>query len=202
MPASSMRGAFRSQAERIARTLDSNAGGEPSAKPKSNGIIERAYGYSGQRARIEFSDFLSGPVDERELRVREFVAIDRFTGGAADQLKFNAKVFEPPHGAILSGSITLEVDKLKLEDLGLFALTLRDLCEGDIAFGKGAARGWGACTAQITEIQAMGLRKAFDLPSFKGESTKTQFGLSADVQQVLATAVKRYRQSLTPQLST
>ena len=34
---------------------------------------------------------------------------------------------------------------------GLLALTLRDLLEGDVTFGFGAAKGYGACTAEFAD---------------------------------------------------
>jgi hypothetical protein len=41
--------------------------------------------------------------------------------------------------------------------LGLLALTLRDLIEDDIPLGFGAAKGYGACHAAITDIRIVGL---------------------------------------------
>lgn len=82
---------------------------------------------------------------------QDFVAIDRFTGGGAESLKFDAKSFHRP---VLRGSLTLDLEAVQRARpgewcLGLMALVLRDLCEGDIPLGFGAAKGYGACTASL-----------------------------------------------------
>ena len=78
---------------------------------------------------------------------QEFVAIDRFTGGAAEKKKFNARSVV---GAAFKGSLTLDLGRLKIcgadgYALGILALVLRDLAEGDLTFGSKAAIGYGAC---------------------------------------------------------
>jgi hypothetical protein len=82
------------------------------------------------------------------------LAIDRFTGGGADGLKFNAQAVYQP---VLSGTLRLDVRRLDLWALGLLALTLRDALEGDLTFGFGASKGYGAGHIRVTGIQAMGL---------------------------------------------
>lgn len=174
LPASSMRGAFRSQAEKIIRTI----GNEQSAcylndrgmrKPctaidgskeldqelKRLCPICQLFGAAGWRAPIRFSDFTStDAVLEDELFQQEFVAIDRFTGGGAEQKKFNARsVYRPS----LSGTISLELSRASKFaadgwPLGLLTLVLRDLIEGDVRLGLGAAKGYGAARLTIQSI--------------------------------------------------
>ena len=72
---------------------------------------------------------------------QEFVAIDRFTGGAADGAKFDAVLAGI---TTLAGTLTIDLARLKKVDdqfrsLGLLALVLRDLSEGDIVLGSGSA---------------------------------------------------------------
>ena len=153
LPSASFRGAFRSQAERILRTIGAHActpadpctpihaqGGE-----KSLCLACRLFGASGWRTAVEVSPFTLERCKKNDF-TQEFVAIDRFTGGARDGAKFNAKAVLSP---VFRGKMTIDLQRCG-EDwaLGLLALTLRDLCEGDITFGYGAAKGYGTCTAE------------------------------------------------------
>lgn len=93
----------------------------------------------------------------------EFVAIDRFTGGSLDGAKFSVKAFEAP---VLGGEVGLtlrrDVDhaltgkpggenpedeapkpEVSAAAIGLLALTLKDLAEGDIPLGYGTRKGFG-----------------------------------------------------------
>jgi CRISPR/Cas system CSM-associated protein Csm3 (group 7 of RAMP superfamily) len=152
LPASALRGAVRSQAERIARTLNAQAIGDPHRAPADRpedhvAPLERAFGYSGQVAAIEFTDFVGTEVAPRPLPLQQFVAIDRFTGGAAHEKLFNAEYVWMP---VLEGKIYVALDeRVPPWMLGLLALTMRDLIEGDITLGFGAAKGYGACRAAI-----------------------------------------------------
>lgn len=154
LPAKSFRGALRSQAEKILRTMGHEP--EEAAADKIEDITgldalslsDRLFGAPGWRAPLQVSDFLAcGRCREKE---QEFLAIDRFTGGGAAGLKFKAKSFWKP---VLRGCLSIDVEKLEtigsLWSLGLLALTLRDLVEGDIALGFGAAKGYGAVEARL-----------------------------------------------------
>ncbi len=77
------------------------------------------------------------------------MAIDRFTGGAAPGLKFDADYADRPR---LTGKIRVDLDRIEPWALGLLALTFRDLIEGDITFGFGASKGYGICQATIISI--------------------------------------------------
>ena len=111
---------------------------------------------------LEVSDFVAdAPLTATE--VQEFVAIDRFTGGAADAKKFNAHfVYRPT----LKGRLSILLEDLRPWSLGLLALTVRDLIEGDITFGWGASKGYGACRAEISKISCP---IAFDVTQAFGE---------------------------------
>ncbi len=164
LPAKSIRGAFRSQAERILRTLGGGqtacfdhdkAERQSCASVFNKNDVENScpacqvFGLSGWRSPIRFSDFTS---NIKMPKRQQFVAIDRFTGGGAEGAKFDADYADRPK---LKGSMTIEIGKLQkvnAEDwgLGLIALTLRDFMDGDITFGFGASKGYGACKAEIT----------------------------------------------------
>ena len=101
---------------------------------------------------MEFSDFTPIQGSSRTKR-QELVAIDRFTGGAAHQLKFNAEYADRPH---LKGRITLDLKRAEPWARGLLALTVRDLIEGDIAMGYGASKGFGALKARVLTVKGPG----------------------------------------------
>jgi len=147
LPAKSFRGTFRSQAERIIRTLDGKAccpsdPCKPDKSDKKPCLACQIFGSTGQKSLVSFTDFVQS--NEKKCIKQEFVAIDRFTGGGAKSLKFNAQAVIDPE---LKGTISY---KPNIEDWakGLLALTLRDLEEGDITFGFGSAKGYGKCEAE------------------------------------------------------
>jgi CRISPR/Cas system CSM-associated protein Csm3 (group 7 of RAMP superfamily) len=162
LPASSFRGALRSRAEMILRTLggDGAACGidaprEPCRAVESLPEVRRlcpacrVYGAAGWRAPLRITDFDAGE-DGTPLR-QHFVAIDRFTGGAARERKFDVEgVLEPR----LTGRLEVDLEALDRAGsgawaFGLLVLVLRDLVEGDVTFGANAVRGYGACRAVV-----------------------------------------------------
>ena len=177
LPARSFRGALRSQCERILRTVfgDECAVGktapdpahEPealhdSAHPETLSLAARIFGAAGWRAVLDCTDFISAEEPalnaQREPIEQEFVAIDRFTGGAAGERKFKWAAAWPKDAAATMDfrpvTLRFDMDRLKAAKAdtwapGLLALALRDLAEGDISFGAGAGKGYGACTAEI-----------------------------------------------------
>jgi CRISPR/Cas system CSM-associated protein Csm3 (group 7 of RAMP superfamily) len=155
LPASSFRGAFRSQAERIARTVgkdacrvdDTASRCKPifSAREKQKLCIAcRTFGAAGWKTPLFISDFIQ--INDTQTLDQEFVAIDRFTGGGRDGAKFNARGFVDP---VLKGSISIDTSRIGQAEAGLLALVLRDLIEGDITFGFGSAKGYGSCMAKV-----------------------------------------------------
>ena len=171
LPADSLRGALRSQAERILRTLGLHAChvDDPRdacppvteidgvktiwEKPASGADHEaglcpacRLFGAAGWGSALEVSDFVPPDASATETFPQEFVAIDRFTGGVAGSAKFNA---EAAARRTVKGNLGLELHRVEPWAGGLLALVLRDLAEGDIPLGFGAAKGYGACHAKV-----------------------------------------------------
>jgi CRISPR/Cas system CSM-associated protein Csm3 (group 7 of RAMP superfamily) len=168
LPAKSLRGALRSRAEMILRTLGLPCAAHPgdipavSTKDKTRSaafdeiskadLAARLFGLSGWRAPLHVGRFV--PEKDTEILHQEFVAIDRFTGGAADSAKFDADLAAP---TTLEGALELDLDRLEKVDpdfasLGLLALVLRDLAEGDIPLGSGSSKGQGFCTAEASVL--------------------------------------------------
>ncbi|HEX3315121.1 MAG TPA: RAMP superfamily CRISPR-associated protein, partial [Gemmataceae bacterium] len=154
LPGSSLRGALRSQAERIVRTLGGHACSPSSpCKPLQKLNLDSLcpvcllFGATGWASLVHFSPF-DLQNDPKPPLHQDFVAIDRFTGGGADGAKFDAVGFWQPHfKGRLAISGRLADAELRDSALGLLALTLRDLAEGDIPIGFGSAKGYGWCTA-------------------------------------------------------
>jgi CRISPR-associated protein (TIGR03986 family) len=159
LPASALRGVLRARAERIARTLvvkccDPNSSsacrielsaGEQAAKAISRLCIPcRLFGAPGWASRIGFSAIKL--TNNPRPYSQELVAIDRFTGGVAGSAKFNAEACWQPH---FDATLRLS-EPLDRAALGLLALALRDLEDGDLTIGFGAAKGYGSCTATVS----------------------------------------------------
>lgn len=159
LPAKAFRGVFRNQMERIARTLGlANVCGEgtgTTCKPIHHAHdvgtlcpVCQLMGAPGWKSLLEIGDFRQQ--GDAQIITQEFLAIDRFTGGGADGKKFNTRAVVRP---TLLGRLSLDETRLRwLKDkdtaLALLAHTLRDLKEGDLRFGLGAAKGYGACKAE------------------------------------------------------
>jgi len=197
IPGASLRGALRSQAERIVRTLNpaaacpGGAGPEACAPVYDVKDVDRlcltcyVFGAPGWRGAIELSDFVSRGEDK--VTRQEFLAIDRFTGGGAHGLKFNADFVYRP---VLSGKLTMPLERrygglrspkkwhVNSWALGLIALTLRDLMEGDVTIGFGASKGYGACKATIDRMSVKGASSVDGLRKLMESHGVTEAGLS------------------------
>ncbi|HEX4955814.1 MAG TPA: RAMP superfamily CRISPR-associated protein [Thermoanaerobaculia bacterium] len=178
LPGSSLRGALRSHAERILRTLAGDGGAcdlhrkgkachervlkvnEDRAKDKALTFDDelkllcpacRSFGCGRLVSSIKVTDFQAVPGHGGQELHHELVAIDRFTGGAAEGFKFDAEAAE---GACLEGEIRLDLRTERLEPwgLGLLALTLRDLLRGEIPLGFGTAKGLNEVEVSVREV--------------------------------------------------
>lgn len=89
----------------------------------------------GSRLRVEDAT-LSG---ECQRKPEDFVAIDRFTGGAAANRKFDAVVLWRPRF-----SVRLFLENPTPWELGWLLLAARDVVDGLQTIGFGAAKGFGA----------------------------------------------------------
>ncbi len=151
LPVSSFRGALRSQAERIIRTLggkccDTASPCRPIYKKSDLNQLCLAcqiFGATGWKTVLKIHPFTLSNPEKMNIKKQEFVAIDRFHGGGKDGAKFDAAHFEHPE---FKGKITFS-PRMKKHELnwgkGLLALVLRDIQEGDVTFGFGANKGYG-----------------------------------------------------------
>jgi CRISPR/Cas system CSM-associated protein Csm3 (group 7 of RAMP superfamily) len=166
LPAESFRGVLAHQAARIARTKG-KAGKRKSVKRDSGGAltpnldsVTRLFGAAGWASVIQIRDFVEisreGKPFPLPSQTHEFLAVDRFTGGGADERKFDAEGGWQPW---LAGRITVDLHRLSKTGkpepaLGLLALTLRDLAEGDLSFGWGSGKGFGWATVDTGGLAA------------------------------------------------
>jgi CRISPR/Cas system CSM-associated protein Csm3 (group 7 of RAMP superfamily) len=181
LPGSALRGALRSRAEQILRTLGGDAAAcdlnrksatcheKVEQELRTRGAMSfddelalhcqacRVFGSGRLASAVKITDFLPPSTGHGNSLRQELVAIDRFTGGAAEGAKFNAELRT---GVTLVGEIHLEIGRHRLESwsLGLLALVLRDLLLADIPMGFGTAKGFNEYTARITGIDRYWLR--------------------------------------------
>ena len=137
LPGTSLAGALRARAERIANTLYPGTGKSWAA---------RLFG-----AAHEFGDennFVSSRlwVDEVTINqpnewVHTRVKIDRFTGGAYPGGLFSEGLLMPSDRT--SFTLRLRLERAKKEEIGLLLLVLKDLWTGDLPIGGEAAVGRG-----------------------------------------------------------
>lgn len=168
IPGSSLKGVFRSYAEKIARTVgarccnpfDTDAKsptcfcGKRAEKQSDGRDIYRKRSYScricqlfGSTAiasRIKFNDAYLLDGQHAVTETRTGVAIDRILGSVAHG-PFD---FEVVTKGIFK--TTLHLRNFELWQLGLLALVLRDLEDGLIPLGFGKSRGLGEIKAQVT----------------------------------------------------
>ena len=100
----------------------------------------RLFGTSKLGSRLIVEDALF--CGERpQYKILDFLAVDRFTGGGADGAKFDTLVLWNP-----CFKVRLYLEEPQAWELGWLALTLRDLREGWLRVGMGAAKGFGRVT--------------------------------------------------------
>lgn len=90
---------------------------------------------NGSRLRIEDAPFTGG---EPVYKILDFLAVDRFTGGGAEHLNFDALALWQPEF-----ELRIVLENPAPWELGWLSLVLRDLAEGWLRVGYGAAKGFG-----------------------------------------------------------
>jgi CRISPR/Cas system CMR subunit Cmr4 (Cas7 group RAMP superfamily) len=141
LPGTSVAGALRARALRIARLVRTQNDGER--------WVDQLFGPGPKRERGEtpFASRLrvaEQPVLDGKLLRQSRVRIDRFTGGVVDGGLFD----EEP---LFRGRVTLrlELRAPRPGELGLLLLVLKDLVSGDLPLGGGAAVGRGVMAGKV-----------------------------------------------------
>ena len=130
----------------------------------------------GSRLIVEDAPFAGEKVI---LKMLDFLAIDRFTGGGAEGLKFDALALWKP-----AFTLRLYLENPEEWELGWLALVLRDLEEGWLSVGFGAAKGFGRVKLKNWKM-TFGYLTPEDLPTGLDEpDTPGQSGIfkTAEVQ--------------------
>lgn len=161
IPGTSLKGILRSQARKILDTLFNSK--EPGEKGKERwDILSRLFGSQERAGRLMLDDVYCLPQEpisdeawlDEDLETlnhvterRQYVAIDRFTGGASDGALYSAR---PVRRDAKWGIIHLAVDFPEdepqeeiLRELALVKLLVRDMRDGFIPIGFGSRRGLG-----------------------------------------------------------
>ncbi len=174
LPGSSIKGAMRTQAERIARTIAlnqcKNEKGFIESCPACNPVSQSSdinsltscstlikHFYSGKDYNEEKKDLClscklfgstisSGKLNindaylmgEPEIKIRDFLAIDRFTGGGKEGAKFDAISLWKP-----AFNVKITLQNPKEWQLGWLFLLFKDLEDGLYNIGFGSNKGFG-----------------------------------------------------------
>ena len=98
----------------------------------------RLFGSTRRGSRLIVEDAPYTGEQPPKLKMFDFLAIDRFTGGGKDGAKFDALALWKP-----AFKLRLYLENPQAWKLGWLALVLRDLEEGWLSVGFGAAKGFG-----------------------------------------------------------
>ena len=161
IPGGSIKGPLRNRAEQILRTLVPESACDPTERGGCGQCpicklfgFSKAEGEEGKRGRLTVEDAYPKTVEETQEKKFDFVAIDRFTGGALEKAKFDARIVTD--GWFKSRVI---VDNLELYELALIAHLFKDLYLKDIRLGYGKYKGFGRVKGIIREIRLLQTRE-------------------------------------------
>lgn len=148
IPGSSLKGAFRSQMEKIAGYL------------KKEDVIQAAFGTAadddenqeGKKGNLFFTDtkIIADSGENRQMPGRYRIHIDKFTGGVFDKGLF----YEKNAAGNLEISVEIEKDEASDKVLALFVMALRDLAIQTMNLGNGYASGKGFVKDVCITIQS------------------------------------------------
>ncbi len=143
IPSSSLKGAIRARAERIANTLELK---------DAKKIIDELFGNvddehrakDAKKGKIQIEEItLEEGIFQTELQAR--IKVDRFTGGVIEGGLFDSMPIFAPSEESKKSIITLQikVENYIKREAGLLLLVLKDLCSGNLAIGgeKNIGRG-------------------------------------------------------------
>lgn len=165
LTASSIRGALRSRAERIQRTMHPSVTTWDAAidqtrtgtDPEEADLVSKLFGSSAGAGHIHFRKVVHEGADPQEFTS---IAVDRWTGGTVESHLFVNKV-------AVGGDLQFAVDVAATDHrlTGLLFLALLDLSDGDLPLGSSTRRGMGEMELKEIRIESRG--------SVKGLSSST-----------------------------
>jgi CRISPR-associated RAMP protein (TIGR02581 family) len=104
------------------------------------------FGSSFKGSRLYVND--GEMIDPPEIKIMDFLAIDRFTGGGKEGAKFDALVLWQPRF-----KLRIFVENPKDWQLGWLMLVMKDLKEGLVSFGFGKNKWFGKATIEEETIK-------------------------------------------------
>jgi CRISPR-associated RAMP protein (TIGR02581 family) len=112
--------------------------------------ICRLFGSTSFIGRLSIGDaYLAEPKQRQPVELRDGVGIDRLTGGAYGQAKFELQTVSS--GTRFVGSVLLR--NFECWQLGMFLTAVADLRDGLVRVGSGKSRGLGAVAGQVENLE-------------------------------------------------
>ncbi|GAB6163957.1 hypothetical protein JCM12298_31170 [Desulfothermus naphthae] len=114
----------------------------------------QVFGSSFKGSRLYVSD--GEMVNSPKIKIMDFLAIDRFTGGGKEGAKFDAIVLWQP-----KFRLRIFIENPKEWQLGWLMLVMKDLKEGLVSFGFGKNKWFGKATVEDEKIKVGAISNAF-----------------------------------------
>lgn len=189
LPGTSLAGALRHRALRIAKTLAGEGG-------KARQLVEGMFGPERKDQDDEVSLKASRviieetPISGGNLLVQNRIRIDRFTGGAYEGALFNeAPIFK---GADSRVRLELTLRDPKEHEIGLLLLLLKDLWTADLPVGGESSVGRGRLEGQEArlELRAVDDSKGWEITQDEGELTVSGVGAREQLEEYVEALVR------------
>ncbi len=111
------------------------------------------FGNSMMRGRLTVGE--ASPVTSPVAKLFDHVAIDRWSGGAADERKFDTRPLLPGIDSQSLFALRLHLERFEPWMWGLLGLLLKDLRDGDLRLGRATHRGYGQVCGQFGNATAL-----------------------------------------------
>ena len=182
---SSLKGLLRAHCEKIlatavaAQCATTTSAAAAAATDHSGKALQALFGDTNRRSALSFTTarwLKSDSADPAKVEQwRTFVAIDRFTGGAADEKLYDA---------LAASSCTLRCEisasrTLQPWEIGLLLHALRDALDGDLAIGWGKSKGLGRFRLAAVSADKVSIEGAPALRNWAQESSASRTALLA-----------------------
>jgi len=181
---SALKGLLRAHCVRILATAIAAA--KPHLAPNScreeaKSALGTLFGSKDSRSRISVSDARSIPTGSPPSTLRTFVAVDRFTGGAA-----KGRLYSAHAATACSLAMEIHIDgQLADWEKGLLLHAGRDALEGDMAVGWGKSKGLGHFYASWGKIDASNWRDQLQAHSWVNDGLRAFDRRVAELVQTL-----------------
>lgn len=176
IPGSSLKGVFRSRAERLLSSMGYKIDNPFDCKSPSNqaeGTAEQCYqqsclasklfGSLQLKSRVSFSDGYIKDGTEFKMGIRHGVGINRITGGLQNKAKFDYEVVED---GVFTSTITLT--NFELWQLNLLLWLIKEMDEGYIKLGSSTSRGFGKVQVPHVSVKLLSYMEQNEEDVIKG----------------------------------